>query len=207
MARRPWSNNKRHTIHLRHSQRSREPLLYRPHKHICDRKSDGAGFCNVLACDNTLSARIAAFAPVSGAYYIDTLPCVPSTVNIPCAPSRHDIPILAFHGGNDTTIPYLGEERKNECLPAIPHFIEEWALRDGLGDTNATTPLASNTVVYSYGNGLDTGLVELVFDSNIGHDWPSTEPNADNQVAGHHVASFNATPIILEFFKSHRLIQ
>ena len=160
-----------------------------------------------MACDPTLSSRIAAFAPVSGAYYIDTLPCLPSTVNIPCSPSRQNIPFLAFHGGNDTTIAYLGGERKDECLPTIPHFIEEWALRDGLGDKNLTTPMASNTVVYSYGRGLDAGLVELVFDSVIGHDWPSTEPNADNQVAGHHVASFNATPIILEFFSRHPLIE
>ena len=31
-------------------------------------KSDGAGFNNLLACDSILSKRIAAFAPVSGAY-------------------------------------------------------------------------------------------------------------------------------------------
>ena len=168
-------------------------------------KSDGAGFCNVLACDPTLSARIAAFAPVSGAYYIDSLPCIPSEVSISCAASRQDVPLLAFHGGNDTTISYQGGERKSECLPTIPHFIRQWAFRDGLGYHNITTPLASNTVSYKYGSGFNFGLVELVFDSVIGHDWPSKGPNADNQEAGHHPASFNATPIILDFFKQHPL--
>jgi poly(3-hydroxybutyrate) depolymerase len=115
------------------------------------------------------------------------------------------MPILAFHGGNDTTISYIGGERKNECLPAIPHFVQEWAARDGLGDQNVTTPLASNTVVYSFGRGYHARLVELVYDSVIGHDWPSTLPNADNEVAGHHPASFNATPIILQFFEHHPL--
>jgi poly(3-hydroxybutyrate) depolymerase len=168
-------------------------------------KSDGAGFNNVLACDSLLSKRIAAFAPVSGAFYIDTLPCVPDSVSIPCNAGRKKIPFLEFHGGNDTTINYQGGERKNECLPSIPHFIQQWAVRDGLGLTNVTASISSNTVSYKFGTGAKSGLVEHIFDSVIGHDWPSTVPNSDNQVSGHHVASFNATPIILEFFKQHPL--
>lgn len=151
-----------------------------------------------------MSTSFAAFAPVSGAYYIDTLTCMPSTVEIPCNTTRKDIPFLAFHGGNDTTISYWGGERKNECLPTIPHFIRECAARDGLASQrNITIPLASDAVIYSFGL---TGLVGLVFDSVIGHDWPSTVPNADNEEAGHHLASFNATPIILEFFDRHSLV-
>jgi poly(3-hydroxybutyrate) depolymerase len=169
-------------------------------------KSDGAGFVNFLACDPELSTRIAAFAPVSGAYYVDTLPCYPETVTLPCSPGRSFIPLLAFHGGNDTTIPYNGEERKGECLPAIPHFIQEWASREDLGTTNVTKPTAQDTVMYSYGSGLQSGQVGLYYESNIGHDWPSTVPNADNQVKGHHVANYNATPIILDFFTSHILL-
>lgn len=168
-------------------------------------KSDGAGFCNVLACDSVLSKRIAAYAPVSGAYYMDTLPCYPSAVAIPCSTSRTNIPMLAFHGGNDTTIAYLGGERKDECLPTIPHFIQDWALRDRLGGSNVSTALAANTIRYTFGRGLERGLVELVYESNIGHDWPSTKSNADNIVVGHHVANYNATPIILDFFESHPL--
>jgi poly(3-hydroxybutyrate) depolymerase len=166
-------------------------------------KSDGGGFTNVLACDASMSKRFAAFAPVSGAYYVDTLPCAPSTVNITCHAARSNIPFLAFHGGNDTTISYSGGERKGECLPSIPHFIREWAARDKLDSSkNITTGVASNTVDYSFGL---TGLVRLVYDSVIGHDWPSTIPNADNQQPGHHLASFNATPIVLDFFDRHPL--
>ncbi|KAL7929728.1 carbohydrate esterase family 1 protein [Trichoderma chlorosporum] len=168
-------------------------------------KSDGAGFCNVLACDKTMSSRIAAFAPVSGAFYINTSPCAPDTVKIPCNPSRHDIPFLEFHGGNDTTINYQGGGRKQECLPSISHFIQQWAARDGLSLHNVTTPISSNTSSYKYGSGANFGLIEHIYDAVIGHDWPSTVPNADNQAAGHHIASFNATPIILEFFKQHPL--
>jgi poly(3-hydroxybutyrate) depolymerase len=168
-------------------------------------KSDGAGFNNVLACDPVLSKRIAAFAPVSGAYYINTLPCHPTTVDIPCSAARSDIPMLAFHGGNDTTIAYLGGARKNECLPAIPHFIQEWAFRDVLEASNVTSTVAVNVTRYAFGRGAGVGLVELYYESNIGHDWPSTTPNADNTVSGHHVANYNATPIIMSFFEAHPL--
>ncbi|KAK5994242.1 Feruloyl esterase B [Cladobotryum mycophilum] len=140
-------------------------------------KSDGGGFCNVLACDPTLSSRIAAFAPVSGAFYIDSSLCMPSKVDIPCKNSRSNIPFLEFHGGNDSTIPYKGgPDRGSVFQPS-----------------------------HTSSNRLNTGLVEHIYDSVIGHDWPSTAPNADNQRPDHHVASFNATPIVLEFFKQNFL--
>ena len=116
--------------------------------------------------------------------------------------------MLAFHGGNDTTIAYLGGERKNECLPTIPHFIQSWAARDGLAEPqNKTIPVAADTVLYQFGDAswTTTGLVGLYYESNIGHDWPSTEPNSDNQASGHHVANYNATPRVLDFFASHPL--
>ena len=168
-------------------------------------KSDGGGMCNVLACDSALSRRIASFAPVSGAYYVDYLPCVPENVSIPCSAGRTDIPMLAFHGGNDTTIPYLGGERKKECLPTVPHWIQQWAQRDKLCGRNRTTAIANNRVLYEFGNSINPGLVKLVFDSVIAHDWPSTAPNADNMLPGRKPASFNATPMILEFFREHTL--
>lgn len=164
-------------------------------------KSDGGGMCNVLACDATLSKRIAAFAPVSGAYYIDTSPCHAATVKIPCKAGRTNIPLLEFHGGKDTTISYSGGARKGECLPTIPHFVQQWAVRDGLGSKNTSSALAKDTTLYKFGS----GLVQHVYNSVIGHDWPSTQPNDDNSRDGHHVASFDATPIILDFFKAHPL--
>ena len=83
-------------------------------------------------------------------------------------------------------------------MPSILHFIQEWAVRDGLPACNITIRLACNTVVYNFGN----GLVELVYDSVIGYDWPSTVANSDSSVAGHYSASFNATPIIIELFEA-----
>ncbi|KAM3440338.1 hypothetical protein NHJ13734_003356 [Beauveria thailandica] len=168
-------------------------------------KSDGGGFCNVLACDACASRRIAAFAPVSGAFYVDARPCHPDTVKLPCNPGRSNVAFIEFHGGNDTTISYQGGERRSECLPAIPHFVRQWAVRDGLGLQNRSSEIADNTTSYTYGSGADAGLVTHVFESDIGHDWPSTAPNQDNSRKGHHVASYNATPIILDFFSKYQL--
>jgi poly(3-hydroxybutyrate) depolymerase len=39
-------------------------------------KSEGGGFAGMLACNATSSARIAAFAPVSGAFYPGTSPTI-----------------------------------------------------------------------------------------------------------------------------------
>ncbi|PQE10672.1 hypothetical protein CJF30_00010681 [Rutstroemia sp. NJR-2017a BBW] len=169
-------------------------------------KSDGGGFCNTLACHPVLSTKIAAFAPVSGAFYIDVQPCTPSSVPIPCSPGRSKVPILEFHGGKDKTIHYSGQaNRSNECLPTIPHWVREWAKRDGLGLKNVTTELTNDTLVYTYGTGNETGLVTHVFDSSIGHDWPSTELNDDSRRDADDPATFNATSMIMEWFQKHVL--
>ena len=150
-----------------------------------------------------MSTRLAAFAPVSGAYYIDSSPCHPETVKYPCNATRQDIPFLAFHGGEDDTIPYKGGQHRHECLPAVPQFIREWATRDGLdSQQNTTHSLAANVVTYSFGS---NALVQLVYDPVIGHDWPSTVSNADNHRSGQTPASFNATSTIMAFFNQHSL--
>lgn len=135
--------------------------------------------------------------------------------------------------------------------------MQSWAIRNGLSTTFTSNLTALDTVIYTYGTGSDTGLVTHVFDTNIGHDWPSTEPNvshhsrsmktmdrttisffsfwkddeislylspqlqeminfdrqnlankssqADNSESGHHVASFNASSVIMEFFGQYTL--
>ncbi|KAI1383735.1 carbohydrate esterase family 1 protein [Hypoxylon trugodes] len=169
-------------------------------------KSQGGGFVGRLACDHGLSSRIAAFAPVSGAYYIKQInkssECHPETVNVPCDASRTDIPIMAFHGGADTTIRYHGDFRSGACLPDVSSWARQWALRDDLSGTPANSSIADsdNGVVMSYGG----GLVTLVYDgNNIAHDWPSTVENGDND--GKVLAAFNASTRIMEFFRGHTL--
>ena len=105
----------------------------------------------------------------------------------------------------DTTISYDGGVRRSECLPQIPHFVDEWADREGLELANLTTSLGADVNVYAYGPGINYGIVTHVQETLLNHDWPSTVANADNSLAGRSVASFNATPVIIEFSMQHPL--
>ncbi|KAH8159002.1 hypothetical protein CIB48_g9245 [Xylaria polymorpha] len=131
-------------------------------------KSQGGLMTNNLACDARSSARVAAFAPVSGAYYVNVTgtACKPTTLAFNCHPARQHIPIFIFHGGNDTTINYNGGPRSGECLPLIPHFVSAWAVRDGLSGTPAQAGLLSgagdNATLYQYGSGNEENLVEFI---------------------------------------------
>jgi poly(3-hydroxybutyrate) depolymerase len=170
-------------------------------------KSQGGGLIgNILACDETMSTTFAAFAPVSGAFYTDADPCGPPyTFEIPCQPGRNDVPMLEFHGGRDDVVNYTGANQRGSCLPDIPWWVESWAINDGLSTNGKTEPLADdtpNTNITRYGTGSKRGLVSHIFDAIIGHHWPSTSFNSDNNGA---VAEFNATPIIIDFFDSHPL--
>lgn len=128
--------------------------------------------------------------------------CHPETVQVPCSASRTDIPIMAFHGGADDTIKYHGDFRSGACLPDVSSWVRQWAVRDDLIGTPVNTSIAKsdNGVIMSYGD----RLVTLVYDGdNIGHDWPSTTSNDDNE--GLRLAAFNASAKVMEFFRGHTL--
>lgn len=166
-------------------------------------KSQGGGMVGMLACDQSLSTRIAAFAPVSGAFYV--MPegdCEPDSVDLPCFAGRSDIPILEFHGGSDSVIPYNGDATKRDaCLPSIPHWVQTWAKRNNLGTSNKSTSITKAATWQRFGTGSSSGLVSHVYDgTNVGHVWPATKQNAEEATA-----SFDATPMILEFFGNYSL--
>jgi hypothetical protein len=60
--------------------------------------------------------------------------------------------------------------------------------------------LTSDTLVYTFGEGSENGLVTQVTGFKLGHDWPSNV-----QVGNPELASFNATPIIIDFFMRNPL--
>ncbi|KAI0006716.1 Alpha/Beta hydrolase protein [Xylariaceae sp. FL0662B] len=198
-------------------------------------KSQGGMMTNTLACDPGASRRIAAFAPVSGSYYVATEngtgTCDPATVALPCAPGRAAVPLLAFHGGRDGTIAIGGGPRKGACLPDVRYWVRAWAARDGLGDgTPPGRQLTAEARIYEFGGGPGDGghgegdwyegrdgdggregngrrgLVTFVYDGDrVDHDWPATVPNSDNIVHGSGPASFNASRLIMEFFARYTL--
>lgn len=160
-------------------------------------KSNGGGLVGKLACNSTMASRIAAFAPVAAAFYKNLIG--------ECNPGRADIPILEFHGQYDDVIPYEGGMRHNQPLFPIPVWLQDWASRDGCEGSmaNVTVPLYDGVVKRSsWKCSGKTAIVAGYYTHDLGHTWPSTAPNLDNKT-GHTV--YNATPIIMEFFKSHPL--
>ncbi|KAI1296321.1 Alpha/Beta hydrolase protein [Xylaria venustula] len=175
-------------------------------------KSQGGLMVNNLACDPRSGARMAAFAPVSGSYYVNVTgaECTPRSLPFKCrsAAVRKRAPILLFHGGADVVIPFAGGPRSKECLPDIPHFAADWAVRDGLVGTPARlSPLphaGDNATVYDYGCGEE--LVRLVYDGDhVNHQWPATIPNADSIEYASAPATFNASSLIVDFFGTYTL--
>ncbi|OQO08512.1 hypothetical protein B0A48_06382 [Cryoendolithus antarcticus] len=156
--------------------------------------SNGGSFAaRILACDSTASKKIAAVAGVSGAYYQGTTEddCKPATVPIPCN-GRTPFPVLEFHGTNDGVIPYAGGPRRHRCLPDIPHFVIEWAVRNDLGTSNHSSSLYDGGVTkYTFGSGSSSGLTTHYKIEGVGHTWPSVGGNYSN---------INATPLIVKFF-------
>ncbi|THX60787.1 hypothetical protein D6D06_00975 [Aureobasidium pullulans] len=123
--------------------------------------SNGGGFVNVLACDPVMSSVFNAFAPHSGAFYTSTgdsnTVCFPNTVltndlvHTTCSPSRR-VPIIEFHGDADGTIGYFGGGRRGYCLPAIPHWTQDWAIRNNLTSDNVSTVTnGGNLTRYEFG--------------------------------------------------------
>ena len=76
--------------------------------------SNGGGFVDVLACNNTVGGEFAAFAPGSGAFYTNN-----DDNHGDCEPARVPTPILEFHGGSDESVLYDGGEGSGGQLPAV----------------------------------------------------------------------------------------
>lgn len=158
-------------------------------------KSNGGGFTGTLACDGEVAGpRIAAFAPVSGAFYDF------GEDGSGCHPGRKGVPILEFHGDNDTTIPYTGGQGKGGTLPDIDDWLAWWAKWN-------ECPAEGKTVTSAYDGGVqltswncgkgEDGLVQGYKVHGLGHDWPSLKPNLDNDGG----TVVEATSVIMEWFK------
>lgn len=167
-------------------------------------KSEGGGFVGTLACNSTSAARIAAFASVSGAFYINATCTDPETVTIPCDPGRTNVPFMEFHGGADFLVSISGGERRDACLPSIRHYMTAWAERNDFDSVPALTyNITSEATVYKSD---DVGTVTFVYDGdNVAHDWPFTISTSDTNKDGAPVASFNATSIIMDWFRNFTL--
>lgn len=168
-------------------------------------KSNGGGFTGLLACDPIASTRIAAFAPVSGAFYLNR-----TTKELPpCNPGRLPVPLMEFHGLKDGTANYTGglNTRKKDYTVDIITYVDDWAKRDGFSVDQNTTSLLCNgpkgaKLVTKYA-WPDETVVHYAY-KNLGHDWPSSFANGDTDDT-FTCKEAEATSIILKWFEKWTL--
>lgn len=156
-------------------------LCVDPHRIYATGFSSGAAMSDLLACK--LAGRIAAFAPVEGAYF----PVAG------CRPSR-PAAILSFQGTGDPKVPYDTGDRSG--LEAIPRWLHDWATRDGCTQ-GPSVFFRRADVTGERWTGCHAGAVLMHYRINGGsHAWPGAPQGTQ---------TIRATPLIWQFFAGQRL--
>lgn len=153
-------------------------------------KSNGGGFAALLACQ--LPQRIAAFAPVAGAFYDQ------STVG--CESGRA-VPMLDFHGTGDTIIEYDGGVSHGAAFPAITDWMQRWVDNGRCADFFETM-IGTDVTVQSWTNcvrGVDVVHYRV---AGGGHTWPGEQGNSG---PGFATQTVSASTVMYDFFLKHPL--
>jgi polyhydroxybutyrate depolymerase len=150
--------------------------------------SNGGGFVAKLACQ--LSNRIAAFAPISGSYV---------TAFKTCSALR-PLPIIEFHGTNDTVVPYLGLEAKKEF--AALTWVSRWAKRDACQSKPSITNQSKQVTKYQWIDCSNNVSIVHYKIKGEGHSWPHLP--FDIRIHNH-MTNGNTAQTIWNFFLNHPL--
>ncbi|MFD3923963.1 alpha/beta hydrolase family esterase [Streptomyces sp. NPDC058595] len=151
-------------------------------------KSNGAGLTGLLAC--RMSDRIAAIAPVAGAFYPGT--------GENCRPSR-PVPVIDFHGTGDVTIPYAGDPDRG--LPSIPDWTAGWADRNDCRSRPKTSTIEPDITITRH-SGCDRGAeVRHVAITDGGHTWPGADSYSGG---GYATETIEAHEVMWKFLRQYR---
>ncbi|CAF0790985.1 unnamed protein product [Adineta ricciae] len=172
-------------------------------------KSNGGGFVNLLACTPSIAAKIAAFATVSAAFYT-------TTFNGDC-PTNRALPILDFHGTNDTVAQYNGGHSHGATEVSVDTFRLGWVSRNGCQGGPAISYLPTETdpeqlvEIQTWNTNCLADSIVVGYKITKGdHAWPRTTlPKKCNGVVSTHDCTttvFDATPsVIIPFFNKYTL--
>ncbi|KAF9024551.1 carbohydrate esterase family 1 protein [Hymenopellis radicata] len=160
--------------------------------------SNGGGFVDSLACNATVGGEFAAFAPVAGSFYTDTKPDGGG-----CTPARGLTPIIEFHGGNDQTVHYEGGQGEGGIEPPISDWLNWWGERSGCDMTPTQEDSFDGDVHhlrYDCPGEQGAGAMQHWKVDDMGHVWPSTEPNFSQIAAGEGPTHIEASSLLMTFF-------
>ncbi|MFJ6569119.1 alpha/beta hydrolase family esterase [Streptomyces sp. NPDC091292] len=152
-------------------------------------KSNGAGFTGLLAC--RMADRIAAIAPVAGAFYPET--------GADCRPSR-PVPVIDFHGTGDATIPYTGDADRG--LPALPDWVAAWARRDRCAARLPDQVIAPDLTVSRWVGCAKGTQVRHIAVTGGGHTWPGADSYSGG---GYTTQTVEAHEVLWQFVKNYKL--
>ncbi|MFF4412249.1 alpha/beta hydrolase family esterase [Streptosporangium sp. NPDC001559] len=153
-------------------------------------KSNGGGFTGLLAC--RMADRIAAIAPVAGAFYLGT--------RDNCSPTRA-VSVIDFHGTNDGTIPYGGDTDRD--LPDIQSWVFEWVVRNDCARRASYQSVSPDIAISLWGNCTEDAEVEHVAIDGGGHTWPGAQ--AESGGSGTTTQTIKAHEVLWDFLLRHQL--
>ena len=171
--------------------------------------SNGAIMSVRLAC--SLSSRIAAIGPVAGAYY------PPEALDLnpfETCPDTRPVPMIAFHGTADPTVPYDGGPGGingaiitfrlplDDDTPA-EDVMSDWAAHNSCSTGRQESQYTGEVRLIQYGGCADGATVELFAVDGGGHTWPGS---FDIPSLGYTTHQISATDLIWDFFAAHPAI-
>ncbi len=163
--------------------------------------SNGGMLSVRLAC--SMSSRIAAIAPVAGSYF------PPMALNLNAAetcPDTRAVPVIAFHGTADDTVPYPGGQPANFFVNyRLPQddttpdedILADWAAHNGCAGARQETQIDTEVALIEYGSCVDGATVQLYRVDPGGHTWPGS---FDVPSLGYTTQQIDATDLIWTFF-------
>ncbi len=173
--------------------------------------SSGALMSVRLAC--SLPGRIAAIAPIDGAYFPPFLTSLTET-----CPGVRPVPVVAFHGTADVVIPINGgtsslgfsglRSIEGEVMP-------DWANHNGCSGSPQPSPAAPGVRLSAYGGCTNDATAEIYVvedaDGNGpgtdggGHQWPGSAFDFASPSLGANTHEISANDLMWDFFVAHPL--
>jgi polyhydroxybutyrate depolymerase len=163
--------------------------------------SNGALMSSRLAC--SLASRIAAVAPVAGAYYP---PLVTDREPERCADKR-PVPIIGFHGTLDPQVPFNGGPSTRGGTFRLPiddatpeeDVFQAWAAHNGCTQGRKESRVSAEVRLVTYGGCTDGADVQLYIVDGGGHTWPGSQVER----AEHTTHDIRASDLMWTFFQAH----
>ncbi|WP_306371355.1 PHB depolymerase family esterase [Nocardiopsis sp. CC223A] len=150
--------------------------------------SNGGGFTAVLAC--AAPERIAAIAPVAAAFYPHGLECDTSRA----------VPVVSFHGTDDSTIPYTGDPGRG--LPDVADWNADRAAANGCRRGPEAERLGPDVTALEWTGCAGGADVRHLVVAGGGHTWPGA---ASAGGSGRTTDTVRACRELWRFVARHRL--